>query len=481
MTDRGKNVLYKIVFVDLDGTLIRSDLFFESILIFLRQKPLNFIRLMCWLIMGRSVAKALVARNVRLDIASLPYESELIDYIKLQRKQGHRIVLATASHWSYANQVADHLGLFDEVMATTAKLNLKGSAKLQQIENRVKGEPFAYAGDSAADRPIWNAASANIHVNSRSSDIALSHSRNKLEKTIQSRPSAVKAFVRTMRIHQYAKNALIFVPLITAHRYGDSAAVVASFWAFLCFSLCASGVYFLNDLLDLSADRQHTNKRNRPLASGELSLTVGAVGAVCLPLFAFITAVLILPTNFVAVLAAYFIITSAYSFYLKSIATTDVITLAVLFTLRVIAGATVLEIMLSSWLLAFSVFIFVSLAYLKRYVEVSTLSNREENAKGRGYTFDDRESLFILGATNSTISVLVLSLYISSPAVSIYYPNSQALWVLCLLMLYWSNHIWVEARRGKIHHDPVIFALRDPVSRGVLLAFAVVILIARLF
>ena len=481
MNDQEEELSYGILFVDLDGTLIRSDLFLESVLVFVKQRLFNFVRLLCWLLKGRSIAKTLVARNVRLDIETLPYEMELIEYIEKKREEGHKIILATASHWSYAKKVAKHLGLFDEVMATHAKLNLKGNFKLRKIEARAKGQPFAYAGDSTADRPIWRAAGANIHVNSRMSDVKRSLDTNKLEKVIRSRPPVLKAFVRTMRMHQYVKNGLVVVPLITAHNYGDPASVTATIWAFLCFSLCASGVYFLNDLLDLSADRSHKTKRNRPLAAGELSLFAGAAGAVCLPLLAFTTALLILPMNFVAVLAIYYVITNAYSFYLKSIATADVMTLAVLFTLRVIAGAAVLEIMLSSWLLAFSVFIFVSLAFLKRYVEVSNMSNRDENAKGRGYNYNDRESLFILGATNSTISVLVLSLYISSPAVSVYYPNSQALWVLCLLMLYWSNHLWVQARRGRIHYDPVIFAMKDSVSRGILLAFVIVILAARFF
>lgn len=479
MADQGNSLKYKTIFVDLDGTLIRTDLFVESILVFLKQRFFNFVRLLSWLIRGRSVAKTLVASQVQLDIENLPYEAELIEWIKRKRELGHRIVLATASHWTYANKVADHLGLFDDVIATTARLNLKGAAKLEKIQHQVKDEPFAYAGDSAADRPIWQAATANVLVNSRQSDTALSRSQGKLEMSIRSRPPVLHEFVRAMRIHQYAKNALVFVPLITAHQYGDSVSIVATIWAFLCFSLCASGVYFLNDLLDLSADRQHVTKCNRPLASGQLSLKFGVVGAVCLPLIAFIIAVLILPSTFVAVLATYYVITNAYSFYLKSISTADVMTLAVLFTLRVIAGAAVLEIMLSSWLLAFSVFIFVSLAFLKRYIEVSTMKDRQKNARGRGYSYDDRETLFVLGATNSTISVLVLSLYISSDAVSVYYPNSQALWVLCLLMLYWSNYLWVEARRGRIHHDPVFFALKDGVSRGILLAFIVVILVAR--
>ena len=481
MTSEKENNPYNLLFVDLDGTLIRSDIFLESILIFLKQKPFNVLRLMVWLMKGRSIAKTMVARNVRLDIENLPYETELIDFIKLKRTQGYKIILATASHWFYARKVAAYQGLFDEVMATDAKYNLKGTRKLKKIKERANGEPFAYAGDSAADRPIWRAATKNIHVNSKKSDISLSMSQNKLEKEINSRPSICKAFIKSMRVHQYAKNVLIFVPLITSHSYGEIASLLVVLWAFICFCCCASGVYFLNDLLDLTADRQHATKRNRPLASGDLPLSAGIIGAICFPILAFCIAFLILPIHFVVVLAIYFITTNAYSFYLKRVSTADVMTLAVLYTLRVIAGAAALSIVPSSWLLAFSVFVFVSLAYLKRYIEVSAMDKNKGNVEGRGYAHEDSESMFSLGVSNSTASVLVLSLYISSSDVSVHYPRPEILWLLCFLMLYWTNRLWIGARRGKIHDDPVIFALKDSVSRMVIFAFALVILAARFF
>lgn len=479
MTNGQNNNPYNLLFVDLDGTLIRSDLFFESILIFLKQKPFNFLQLIVWLIKGRSIAKTMVARNVDLEVENLPYETELIEYIKLKRTQGCQVILATASHWFYARKVAAHLGLFDEVMATNAKYNLKSTKKLKKIRKRANGEPFAYAGDSVADRPIWKAATANIHVNAKKSDIDLSVSQNKLEKVINSRPSTIKYFIKGMRIHQYAKNALIFVPLITSHSYSDAALVLAVLLGFICFSLCASGVYFLNDLLDLTADRQHPTKRNRPLASGNLSLIAGVIGSLCLPVLAFCIAFLFLPFNFVIILAIYFIITNFYSFYLKRLSTADVIALAVLFTLRVIAGAAAIGVVPSSWLLAFSVFVFVSLAYLKRYIEVSAMSKEKGKAEGRGYAYADSESIFTLGVSNSTASILVLALYISSSDISTHYPSPQILWLLCLLMLFWTNRLWIGARRGKINDDPVLFALKDSVSRLILIAFGLVILAAR--
>ena len=469
-----------LIFVDLDGTLIRTDLFVESALVFLKENPLNLFRLLRWLAKGRSVAKTMLARRIHVDARSLPYERELIEYLEARRAQGARVVLATASHRSYARKVARHLGIFDDVIATSARRNRKGSTKLRAIERWAQDEPFAYAGDSNADRPIWNAAAANIHVNSSRSDVAQSASRKKLELSIRSRSSIMKSFVAGMRMHQYAKNGLIVVPLFTSHSYGELSSLVAVVWAVVCFSLCASGVYFLNDLMDLSADRQHATKSSRPLASGALPLQAGIAGAILLPVIALATAYAMLPVTFVYVLATYYVITTAYSLFLKSVVTADVMTLAVLYTLRVIAGGAAIGIVLSSWLLAFSVFIFTGLAFLKRYIEISALSELHGRAKGRGYFFEDREALFVLGSINSVVSVLVLSLYISSSDVSIYYDNPQILWLLCLLMLYWSNRLWIEARRGNINEDPVVFAIKDTVSRVILVAFVAVILLARL-
>lgn len=451
--------------MDLDGTLVRTDLFLESVLKLIKQNPINIFNVIIWTLRGRSVVKALVARKIKLDPRFLPYEEELVDYIKRQKTIGRTIILATASHWTYAKRVADYLGLFDHVIASTSKNNLKGEKKLAKIQEGVCGAPFCYAGDSAADRPIWAKASSNILVNASSCDVDAANSRDACEKVVVSRRSVGRAFIKEMRPHQWAKNLLIFAPLLAAHQYMEVSILLFAAWAFLCFSLCASGVYFLNDFLDLEADRRHPRKKLRPLACGDLPIMGGALGAIGLPLVSFILAGLVLPAAFLAVLVSYYLITNAYSFFLKRISTADVMTLAVLYTLRVIAGAAAISVDLSSWLLAFSMFIFVSLAYLKRYIEISELDPDAGVAHGRGYSNADSETMFALGIANATASVLVLALYVSSEEITSLYQEPRVLWLLCLILLYWCNRVWVGARRGKITDDPVVFAIKDRVSR----------------
>ena len=466
-----------IIFVDLDGTLIRTDMFVEGVLRLIKQNPLNLFLVFLWLLRGRSIAKTLVARKSRIDPALLPYEADFIDYLKARKAKGAEIVMATAAHWSQARAVARHLGLFDAVLASSARRNLKGRTKLEAITQHSRRNSFSYAGNAHADHPIWAAADRCVLVNAPRREISYWQAARKIEHMFKSEQARGRAFLKEMRLHQWAKNILVFVPLLTSHEYGSSGPILTALSAFVSFCLCASGVYLLNDLLDLDADRRHPTKRNRPLASGALPVSIGIAGAVGLPLAALAFAALTLPIKFLLVLTAYFAITNFYSFFLKKISTADVMTLAILYTIRVIAGAVACSIALSSWLLAFSVFIFVSLAYLKRYVEVAALGDRPVN--GRGYTSNDSETMFSLGTANAVASVVVLALYINSDDVRELYSTPQLLWLLCLLHLYWTNRLWVGARRGKINEDPIIFALRDGVSRMVWLSFAIVILAAQ--
>lgn len=490
---------YSYLFVDLDGTLIRTDLLVEASLKLLKRNPLNLFRLAAWLLKGRTVIKDKVAELIDLDADSLPYEKELIEHLKEQKRDGKQLILATASHHKYARKIAAHLGIFDHTIATTSEVNLKGARKLAAIKEFCDDSAFSYAGDSPADRPIWKESSSSILVNASPRDVEAARARSKDHKVIETRPPLAIAFLKEMRVHQWAKNTLIFVPLLTSHAYLEPNAVLTAVLAFFCFSLLASGVYFFNDLMDLDADRRHVRKRNRPLASGDLPITSGIAGAAVFPLLAFGTAALFLPLQFIAALALYFVLTLAYSFRLKRVSTADVMTLAVLYTLRVIAGALALNIAMSSWLLAFSVFIFVSLAYLKRYIEVEAMTSdhsnghasheqgsnahgsneKESNVSGRGYTASDSETMFCLGIANATAAVLVLALYLNSVEVAQLYRGPEILWLLCFLMLYWSNRIWVGARRRKIGDDPVLFALTDNVSRLIGVIFVLVALMAR--
>lgn len=468
------------IYVDLDGTLIKTDLFFEAILKLIKKNPLYIFSLIFWILQGRPVAKEKVAERVDIEAENLPYQQELLDYLKMKKEQGWSLILATASHIRYAQKISDHLGIFDNIIATDQKNNMKGSRKLEEIQKLSAGNPFSYAGDSKADIPIWDAAHSNIFVNAPKSAIQNAKKCDKVEKVISTRSrSMARAFFKGMRPQQWAKNILVFVSLITAHQYTDDDIVITFLLAFVCFSLCASGVYFMNDLLDIEADRHHKTKHKRPIASGDLPIPYGIMGAIILPFLAFSIAMVFLRIEFVLVLAFYFIVTNLYSFSLKTISTADVMTLAVLYTLRVIAGAVAADIELSSWLLTYSIFLFVSLAYLKRYIEISSLASNGENAKGRGYSADDAETMYSLGTANITASIIVLALYLNSEDVMVQYHHPQILLMLCFLMLYWSNRIWVGARRGKITDDPVIFAIKDKVSRYIGVAFILTVLVAK--
>lgn len=287
------------------------------------------------------------------------------------------------------------------------------------------------------------------------------------------------AFLKTMRLKHWAKNVLVFVPLLTAHQYGDPHAVVTALLAFLSLGLAASGGYFLNDFMDLDADRKHAIKKFRPLASGALSTGWAVFGAIALPLAGFVIAILSLPNAFLAVLALYLALTIVYSFYLKRIFPADVLTLSVLFMLRVLAGATAISVILSFWLLAFCIFLFVSLAYLKRYIEIGKVGDASEEINGRGYIGADADAMFILGIASATASVVVLALFINSPEVQAEYPGRNLLWALCLIMLFWTNRIWIAAKRGEVHEDPVEFALGDRASQIAAVFCVAVVLVAR--
>ncbi len=284
-----------------------------------------------------------------------------------------------------------------------------------------------------------------------------------------------------MRLRHWAKNALVFVPLLTAHLYGDAQALADAVLAFICLGLCASGGYFINDLCDLDADRKHAIKKHRPLASGALSHEWGLFGAVSLPAAAFAVSLAYLPAAFTAVLAIYFILTKIYSFYLKRIFPADVLTLSVVFMLRVLAGAAAISVEISFWLLAFCIFLFVSLAYLKRYIELGKAADASERINGRGYIGADAEAMFILGIANATASIVVLALFINSPDVQADYPGRHLLWGLCLIMMFWTNRIWIAAKRGVVNEDPVEFALGDRPSQIAAVLCVILVLGARYF
>lgn len=451
------------VCVDLDGTLIHSDLLLESFLLLLKRNPLCLLLVPWWLLHGKARLKDEIARRVSLDGAGLPYTQPLLTWLRAQKEAGQPLWLCTASDRRLAQVVADHTGLFDGVMASDGQHNLAGDNKAQALVARFGDKQFDYCGNHTVDLAIWAHARQAIVVNAAPALAAQAGQRAPVVLNLPRPQGGAKVVAKALRVHQWAKNALIFVPVAAAHRLSLQS-LEESLVAFLAFSLCASSVYLLNDMLDLEADRQHPVKRRRPFAAGQLSLLFG-LGAAPLLLAAAVLLATALPTRFLGVLAVYYAATLAYSFGLKRLVMIDVLALAGLYTIRIVAGAAATTIALSFWLLMFAIFIFLSLALVKRYAELHVM--REEgklSAKGRGYQVDDIALLQNLGASSGYLSILVLALYLNSPDIAVMYRHPKLVWALVPIMLYWISRIWMLTHRGKMHDDPLVYALKDKVS-----------------
>jgi 4-hydroxybenzoate polyprenyltransferase/phosphoserine phosphatase len=451
-----------LLFVDLDGTLVRTDLLVETTFALLKKDILNIFRLPLWLLRGKAYLKDQIARRVKIDATTLPYETELLEYLQQRRKAGGRIILATASDIRNANAVAQHLGIFDAVLASDSKKNLKGKVKLEAIQGACNNEKFDYAANGKVDLEIWRHASAAIIVNPERNVIAKVKQLCPIECVLErSGRSAWIAFFHALRLHHWIKNVLILVPLVLAHRVDDPALIAQAIIGFLSFGLCASSVYLLNDFFDLPFDRLHPNKQFRPLASGEMPVFHAALMIPALLLISGLLA-LLLPIQFLYVLILYYSLTLSYSLYLKHHAVVDVIVLASLYTLRLIAGAAAVSVAPSFWLLSFSMFFFLSLALVKRYSELLAFVEPETGTiAGRSYGSPDLPLLAQFGTTSAFLSVLVLALYINSESVQLLYSRPQVIWLLCPLLLYMIARVWLLAHRNKMHEDPVVFVIRD--------------------
>ncbi len=447
--------------VDLDGTLVSSDLLAEAILALLKRNLLYLFALPVWLAKGRAHLKQQVADRVDLEIGLLPYHGAFVDYLKEQRATGRRLVLATGSNVKFAEAVASHLGFFDEVLASDAETNLSGQSKLERLTSAYGEGNFDYAGNAKVDLAIWAHAGEAILVNPGAGVAEATRKLTPIAQLFDDTGGRWRHYLKALRPHHWLKNVLVFVPLVLAHRFGEPTLLAQAVLAFLAFGLCASGVYVLNDLLDLPADRRHPTKRHRPFAAGSISIVSGAA---LIPGLLAATVVLAwwLPPEFLAVLALYFVTNLAYSIRLKRSALIDVLVLAGLYTLRVIAGAAAVSVVPSFWLLAFSMFVFLSFALVKRYTELFHLREQgKDHAAGRGYQSVDLESLAQFGSTSGYMAVLVLALYINSETVKALYTRPEVIWLLCPLLLYIVSRIWLLARRGELHEDPVVFAIED--------------------
>ena len=456
-----------VLCVDLDGTLVRTDTLAELFVASVRQNPWVVFLCLFWMIQGRAILKEELARRTQLAVSRLPYNQDVLKYVRQAKAVGTRVVLATAANIRVANAVAEQLNIFDEVIASDRATNLKGDRKAAQLVERFGMKGFAYIGDSRADRAVWRDASSAVVVNN--SPVIATDSGCRVDAVLVDRShTTVRALARALRLHQWLKNILVFVPILTAGMLLDPVAMQAAVIAFLSFCVTASGVYVFNDLTDLEADRAHERKRHRPFASGQLPLVWGLLLAPAL-IGGGIGVAMLADPLLGALLAFYAVLTTVYSTYLKTRPLVDVFTLALLYTIRVLAGGVATGIELSFWLLSFSSFLFLALAFLKRMSEIQTTDQSDQSVRlaRRGYFSADFVIVMTMGVACSFAASIMLALYVDSGAPGAIYASPQAIWALVPLCLFWQCRLWLSASRGHILDDPIVYTAKDKVSWAV--------------
>jgi 4-hydroxybenzoate polyprenyltransferase len=465
--------------VDLDGTLLRTDLLFESALRLIKQRPWLALMVPFWLLKGRAYLKRRIFQLVRIDVSLLPLHEELLAWLRDEKMRGRHLTLATASDYDQARSVVEPLRLFDTIMGSDGRRNLKGRQKLQTIVKEC-GEKFDYVGNSSSDLHIWRGCRHAVLVNASRRVERSAHHVGNVVRVFPPSLTAFRDALRAMRCYQWVKNLLVFVPAITSHTIFEGAIASSAALAFFSFSFCASAAYILNDLLDLEEDRRHDSKKQRPFASGRMSIGAGILLALaCLSASAVIAA--FVSRAFVPALAIYVVLTSLYSLFLKRLLVVDVLALALLYTLRVVAGSLATGIVLSLWLLSFAFFLFLSLAFSKRAADL--IQHQRDNRKvvpGRGYVTTDLDAVSIAGMCSGFLSSLILALYINSVSVQLLYRRPALLWGLQPILLYYVTRLWMICRRGELTEDPLLYTVSAPSTYGA--AFlAIVVLLAATF
>jgi 4-hydroxybenzoate polyprenyltransferase len=450
--------------VDLDGTLVKSDTLVDSLMVLARRHPVAFLCTPLWALKSKAHLKSQVASLVTLDAAHLPYNRPLLDYLREEHAAGRKLYLATGADGALAWKIATHLGIFEDVMASDGALNLTGHNKLQHLEQRFAADGFDYIGNALPDLPLLQGARqamvANPDLRLKS---ALTRQKIAVSRNFADRVRLPVALAKALRVHQWAKNLLVFLPLLLAHSIRLKP-VLAATAAFFCFCFTASATYIFNDLLDLEQDRVHLSKRKRAFAAGDLSVAAGLGISLSLTALAVITAAY-LPATFQFYLLLYFVTTLAYSLSLKRIVLVDVIILSSLYTIRMMAGSAATHDPVSPWLAAFSIFLFLSLAMVKRFSELQNLHTRGVNpTNGRGYLLSDVEQLRSFGTSSAYASIVIFALYINGRDVVALYHHPNRMWLITPLLILWISRVWLLASRGLLDEDPVVFALSDRMS-----------------
>lgn len=465
--------------VDLDGTLIASDVLHELATRFLVARPHGALHLLRWAAAGPTRLKSELVKGTALDVTALPYREDLLVWLREQKAAGRTLVLASATHETVVQAIADRLGIFDEAIGSTEDVNLRSAAKAAALVDRFGERGFEYVGNHKHDVEVWGAAASAHVVTGSDSLVRLASAQAPIGRRFEPEHSSARAIWKALRPHQWVKNVLVLLPLFTAHLLGDAEAVRHALQAFVSFCLVASSVYILNDLADLDNDRHHPTKRRRPFASGAASLRTGWLLWPALALAGFLIAVPGMPWQFVVVLASYLATTLAYTFWLKRKPVADVVALGALYTVRVIAGVAAIDVPVSSWLLTFSLFFFLSLALIKRVSELTRARSEGTAAKGRGYVDSDLELVSSYGVSSSIAAAVIFALYVHDPETTRLYDSPEILWGALPILLTWLMRSWLVAHRGRMNEDPIVWAVSDRASLVLGAMIGVVFVVAK--
>jgi 4-hydroxybenzoate polyprenyltransferase len=448
--------------VDLDGTLIKTDALVEGLVTIVSSRS-GIAHLSSLVTSNRATLKRRVAEIAGCTPDLLPYNMEIISYLKKKHQEGHRLVLATAADARVAHAVADHLRLFDEVICSDGIRNLKGDEKAAALIERFGQKGFDYVGNDLSDLPIWSAAASVVTVNASRRVMHEVRQLGLPTTTFETQPTLISAAVRAMRPHQWSKNVLVFVPMIMAHAVSEASAWIGALGLFLSLSATASALYIVNDLLDLSSDRRHPRKRMRPLASGALPIPIAVWLAVVLVSLGIGLGWL---SGTIVILLTYAVASLSYSLVLKRFPLIDVFVLAGLYTLRVLGGGVASGHRATLWLLAFAGFTFLSLALVKRAGELLSIErshDRRSNAR-RGYQPGDVEIIQMFGCASAFSSGVVLALFVGSSSAFQQYRAPEVLWLIVPIIILWHCRLWLATVRGNMHDDPIVYTFRDWVS-----------------
>lgn len=461
--------------VDLDGTLVNTDTLWESYLLLLKQNPLLALFALTKIFHGKAFFKDYLANKTELDVTTLPYNQPLLKWLKHEKQTGRCLILVTASNQRIAERVAKHIELFDDVIGSDVSNSMQASNKHELLIQKFGDKQFDYAGNHKKDLTVWQHSQQSIVVNASAKVTTQAQQLGNVEKIFKPQRLNLKTFLKTIRVHQYVKNLLLFVPFLLGFSAYDLQHFFDCVLGFLAFSALASSVYVLNDLLDLKADRLHPRKQLRGFAAGLLSIPTGF-----LLIIGFLTLSITLMTqlswSFALVLIVYYVLTISYSFFLKQKILVDAIVLAGLYTLRVIAGMKIIGSGYYEWIIMFSMFIFLSLAFLKRYTELNVLlSDKRMYSSGRGYHVKNVEVVRTFGITSGYIAALIVALYLNSNKAVTTYHHPQFLWLISVVIVYWISRLWILASEGKVHDDPVVFAIKDKVSYLLVVAVAILV------